>query len=263
VEDVSKYIPTPEDENATIWRYSDFTKFVALLETRTLFFPRVSARDDAFEGSFPSNQTVESRVRGAFPPGLVPDDAAIELHPSMLGIWKAMRNWASVSCWHMGEYESAAMWRLYGPNKGAVAIRSRVSRLRRALSTVALPQGFGGKDYAFIGRVEYIDYSIDRIPDGSFAAQFYRKQRSFEHERELRAMLLQFPRDESGARPDYERQPSDTGIAVPVDLNVLIEGIAIAPQAPSWHLDVVTKVCRRYGVDVIPRQSAMDATPLY
>jgi len=263
VEDVSKYIPPPDDENATIWRYSDFTKFVALLETRTLFFSRVSALDDPFEGSFPVNQTVESRVRGAFKPGLVPDDAPIELDASILGIWKAMRSWASVSCWHMAEYESAAMWRLYGPNRGAIAIRSRVSRLRRALSTVSLPQGFGGKDYAFIGKIEYIDYSKDRIPDGSFAAQFYRKQRSFEHERELRAMLLQFPRDETGERPDYVRQPSDTGIAVPVDVNVLIEGIAVAPQASLWLLDIVTRVCKRYGVDAIPTQSEMDATPLY
>jgi hypothetical protein len=263
VEDISKYIPPPGDENAAIWRYSDFTKFVALLETRTLFFPRVSTLDDPFEGSFPINQTVESRVRGAFAPGQVPDGAAIELDPSILGIWKAMRSWASVSCWHMAEHESAAMWRLYGPNGGAVAIRSRVSRLRRALSTVPLRQGFGGKDFAFIGKIEYIDYSTDRIPDGSFAAQFYRKQRSFEHERELRAMLLQFPRDESGERPDYQRQPSDTGIAAPVEINVLIEGIAVAPQAPSWLLGVVTRVCKRYGVDAVPTQSAMDATPLY
>jgi hypothetical protein len=263
VEDVSRYIPQPDDESATIWRYLDFTKFVALLETRALFFPRVSTLEDPFEGSFPVNQTVESRVRGAFAPGLVPDDTEIKLDPSILGIWKAMRSWASISCWHMAEYESAAMWRLYGPNGGAIAIRSRVSRLRHALPTISLPQGFGGKDYAFIGKVEYIDYATDRIPDGSFAAQFYRKQRSFEHERELRAMLLQFPLDEGGERPDYVRQPSDTGIAVPVDINVLIEGIAVAPQAPSWLLDVVTRVCKRYGVDATPTQSTMDATPLY
>jgi hypothetical protein len=263
MEDISKYIPPPGDENATIWRYTDFAKFLALLETQRLFFPRVSTLDDPFEGSFPSSQTVLSRVLGALVPGVLPEDAQIELHPSIYKIWKVMRYWASISCWHLAEHESAAMWRLYGPEGGAIAIRSTVKRLREALSTVPVPEGYGGRPEILIGKVEYIDYSKDRIPDGSFAAQMYRKRRSFEHERELRAMLLQFPLAESGGRPDYEKEPEDTGVAVPVDINVLIEGIAVAPQAPSWVLDVVRRVCKRYGLDAVPTQSAMDAAPLY
>jgi hypothetical protein len=39
------------DENAKIWRYLDFTKFVALLDWRALSFARVDQLTDQFEGS--------------------------------------------------------------------------------------------------------------------------------------------------------------------------------------------------------------------
>jgi hypothetical protein len=36
----------PEDENAKIWRYMDFTKFVSLLDTKSLYFTRVDRLGD-------------------------------------------------------------------------------------------------------------------------------------------------------------------------------------------------------------------------
>lgn len=108
-EDVSKFVPQPPDENQRIWRYVDFTKFVDLLETGALFFSRVSSLDDAFEGSFPAAQTVLERVKGALLPGSISPDATIELSPDLDHVWKTMRYWAMVSCWHASDYESAAM----------------------------------------------------------------------------------------------------------------------------------------------------------
>lgn len=263
-EDVSRFIPPPPDDDQTIWRYLDFTKFVSLLETRALFFARVSTLDDPFEGSFPSEQSILSRVMGALHPGSVPEGATIHLSSDLQDVWRPMRHWAMVNCWHASAYESAAMWKLYAPNSAAVAIRSTVARLREALGRApSPPPGFGGSDRVFIGMIEYIDYSKDRIPDGSFASQFYRKRRSFEHERELRAMVLQFPRSGDGQRVDFERRPSDGGLAVPVDLDKLIEDIAVAPLAPRWFVELVTRVVRRHGLQVVPKQSDLDATPLY
>lgn len=263
VEDVSKFIPPP-DESQTIWRYLDFTKLVAVLEARALFFARVSSLDDPFEGSFPSSQTVLQRVMGAFKPGTLPPGTTINLESDIEQAWKTMRYWAMVNCWHASEHESAAMWQLYASNSRAVAIRSTVARLRAAIGRApAPPSGFGGSDWVHIGMIEYIDYAKDRIPDGSFAAQFFRKRRSFEHERELRAMVLQFPRSGDGQRVDFERRPSDAGLLVPVDLNTLVEGIAVAPSAPTWFVDLVRRVVQRYGLNVVPKQSDLDAAPLY
>lgn len=263
-EDVSRFIPPPPSESLQIWRYLDFTKFVALLERRALFFTRVSTLDDPFEGSFPTQQSVLQRVLGALAPGSVPADAEIHLSEDLNHIWKTMRHWAAVNCWHASPHESAAMWRLYAPTSAAVAIRSTIGRLRAAVGRApAPPPGFGGTDRVFIGMIEYIDYAKDRIPDGSFASQFFRKRLSFEHEREVRAMVLQFPRSPDGMRVDYSRLPADTGLDVPVNLDHLIEDVAIAPLAPPWFGDLVTRAAARYGLKVTPKQSDLDATPLY
>ena len=263
LDEVKKVIPQPPSEELVIWRYVDFTKFLDLLETKALFFSRVSELDDPFEGSFPSAQTVLERLKGALAPSGFPPDAEIRLGPGIEQVWKTMRYWAMVNCWHASDHESAAMWRLYAETSAAVAIRSTVGRLRAAMQAPEPPKGFGGSDYVFLGMIEYIDYAKDRIPDGSFAAQFYRKRRSFEHERELRAMAIQFPRSPDGEKVDHDRRPEDGGIHVHVDLALLIEGISIAPQAPPWFARLVTAVTAKYGLTVTPLQSALDAAPLF
>jgi hypothetical protein len=52
----------PEDRNQKIWRYMDFTKFVAMLDDQALFFPRVSLLSDSYEGSV-SQVTIQNRPR--------------------------------------------------------------------------------------------------------------------------------------------------------------------------------------------------------
>ena len=37
--------------NQVLWRYLDFTKFVALLDTKALFFARIDKLEDRFEGT--------------------------------------------------------------------------------------------------------------------------------------------------------------------------------------------------------------------
>ena len=43
--------PLPDD--AVLWRYMDFTKFVSLLEKSSLFFARADKLEDPFEGYLP------------------------------------------------------------------------------------------------------------------------------------------------------------------------------------------------------------------
>ena len=40
-------------DSTKIWRYMDFTKFVNLLYTESLFFCRVDRLEDKWEGTFP------------------------------------------------------------------------------------------------------------------------------------------------------------------------------------------------------------------
>ena len=46
------YLTTPTDE-AILWRYMDFTKFVSLLDKQALFFASITSLEDPFEGSLP------------------------------------------------------------------------------------------------------------------------------------------------------------------------------------------------------------------
>lgn len=49
---------SPENENVKIWRYIDFTKFVSLLDTKSLYFTCINKFEDPFEGSTPKLNVV-------------------------------------------------------------------------------------------------------------------------------------------------------------------------------------------------------------
>ena len=99
-------IPQPLSEDLDIWQYMDFTKFVALLETQSLFFARVTHLDDPFESfhllKHPWIESLEcflgriSRRDNRY--GL----AVAWLRRSLEGNEK----WAMVSCWHAVSHES-------------------------------------------------------------------------------------------------------------------------------------------------------------
>lgn len=39
------------------------------------------------------------------------------------------QDWMYISCWHMNEYESAAMWKLYAKSSDAIAIQTTFQKL--------------------------------------------------------------------------------------------------------------------------------------
>jgi hypothetical protein len=45
-----KLFPKLTDQNAKLWRYMDFTKFVSMLESSSLYFARGDQFDDQYEG---------------------------------------------------------------------------------------------------------------------------------------------------------------------------------------------------------------------
>lgn len=263
-ESISESIPKPESDSVTIWRYMDFTKFVAMLETQSLFFTRIASLDDPFEGSFPKSQQPMDRILQMLPAEVVSGltNVSVISSPGFQDFWKITRTWAMVNCWHAVEHESAAMWKLYAPDGRGIAIRSTVGQLREALGAPQEIDGFFGGKHFDIGMIQYIDYSVSTIPLDNGAAQFFRKRRSFEHERELRALFIHYPRSTTQWF-DYSRRPTDKGRPFPVDLKKLCSEIRVAPQAETWYSELVTKVTARYGLGLQPQQSELDGEPLY
>jgi hypothetical protein len=147
------------DDGATLWRFMDFTKYVAMLHQKALFFARADEMPDPFEGLY------GRRSR--------PDPSA---HPRL----KSLRERILLSCWHENEHESAAMWRIYLSAEDGVAVRTNVGRLKASLAAA--------RDDIVLGRVRYEDPKRSAAPSNDELAPFFCKRKSFEYEQEVRAL---------------------------------------------------------------------------
>jgi hypothetical protein len=99
----------------------DFTRFVSILSSHAIYFPRADKLGDPFEGSVPQ---ANLRVRESEWAGATPE--AIERYVARA---KNLLEWIFISCWHMSEHESAAMWTIHGRGPESVAIRTTYQRL--------------------------------------------------------------------------------------------------------------------------------------
>ncbi|MBA7507538.1 hypothetical protein ES706_06257 [subsurface metagenome] len=237
----------PENVNAKIWRYLDFTKFVSLLDKSALFFTRADKLPDPFEGSY-SKANVKLRpdmYKGKIPPNALKD---------LSQFYELFRKFTAINCWHLNEYESAAMWRLYLKSNEGIAIQSTFNLLKSSLKDE--------NHNIFIGKVKYIDFERDRMPEGNTLYPFVHKRKSFEHEQELRAVIQEFRYKKNG-EIDWHKLPFDDGICGSVDLNVLIDRLYLAPTSPKWLLELVRSVTRRYELDKDVIQSSLDDRPVY
>ncbi len=158
-------------------------------------------------------------------------------------------------CWHLAEAESAAMWEIYQREGRGVAVRSTWGRLTGSLATDRLV--FGGK-------VRYIDYTKELIPEGNVFDAFMHKRDSYAHEREARlVMLTGQPVGEGNDEADSRRmEPEPSVVPVPVDLSMLVERVYVAPDAPAWIRESVEDLTRTYGFDFEVRQSDLDSDPI-
>ncbi len=242
----------PKDKNAKIWRYMDFTKFVSLLSTSSLFLARADTFEDPFEGRY-LGVSLETY-----------DDEK----PRPLAEQKFIRSWnttlqkfTAISCWHVSEYESAAMWKLYLKSDEGIAIQSTYRKLFEAIRTDTVLS---------LGEVEYIDHIQVRMKGDIAMQSFFHKRRSFEHEKELRLLHqilpINWPVDYKpnsnglliGGVSNLDKEsPFDGGIAIPIEVNHLVEQIYISPTAQSWFKEVVKNVTAQYKYNFQIVQSSL------
>jgi hypothetical protein len=239
---------SPADKDVQIWRYMDFTKYVAMLQDRALFFSRADQFDDPFEGA---STAANLTARGEWYSGPEWEDekarAALESLPK---IFEGSRKWTYVNCWHANEVESAAMWRLYARSNEAIAIQSTFRKLKEQLP-----------EHTELGLVQYIDYDKDFIPDNNLFYRFMRKRKSFSHEREVRAIRQEPISDENTVKAN-EPNP-ELGLLVAMNLTQLIERVVVAPTAPPWFGNLVEAVTRRYDFRSPIVKSSLDQKPVY
>jgi hypothetical protein len=205
----------------------DFAKFVSLLTTGRLFLARADRLGDPLEGSFP-RKSIEARLKRR----TISNESEFK---------KLMQQYVYINCWHSNDVESAAMWRLYSDSKQAIAVTTTAQRLYNALP-----------DRCYIGKVQYIDFDTEAIPDvGYVQMPFFYKRKSFEHEREVRVISL------SGTNAANDGAPVD------IDLSSTLLDIYVSPESPRWYREVVTDLVKRCGFSFPVRQSTLDAEALF
>ena len=234
----------PEKKTIKVWRYLDFTKYVSLLSSQSIFFSRSDLFDDPYEGS--TTQANIKRRKDIYKKNNIPD----ETFKQMSYLLEKVRQWTYVNCWHMNEHESAAMWKLYAKTNEAVAIQSTYHKLKNCLS---------GK--AYLGIVNYIDYESEWLPGDDTMWPFVHKRKSFEHERELRAVIQDLPVVDNVIKPGLPNPES--GQIVPVHLQDLIEFVHVSPESSKWFYLLVKDVTEKYNFKFEVRQSLLAKHPVF
>jgi hypothetical protein len=269
------------NETTILWRYIDFGKFVSMLLTKSLYFTKVSKFNDPFEGAIGIMDNKSSYDKSMIFALVVAQLTALENNNSPLPLSKEItdkalkivddleqgtisdedkeivdnaqklsselethrsekRDMIYVNCWHENEFESDAMWTLYSKDiTNALAIKTTYQRLYESLDRDPLID---------MGRVNYINFN--KAFSSNNLTQWY-KRKSFSHENEVRAVLINEARRELNGAP------------IDVDLDILIDSIYISPYAGNWFVDIVKDVLIKYKLDKPVFQSDMAKKPLY
>ena len=216
-------------DGTVIWRYFKFERFVAILETHSLWFSRPFRFEDQWEGLFPPSYVRRTR-QYADANGISFEEFDRDFCRQQL----RHRYAHFVNCWHMSDHESDAMWKLYALVRTGIAIQSTVGDVSECLR----PHNSG--------KVIYYDPSHDVISRSMFGPHdILFKRNPFSWEREYRFWfdddeLLQ--RIEAGK--EFREEGLSSGRAVSItDMRRLIKKIVVAPDASDKFIVEVQAHC--------------------
>ena len=210
---------------STLWKYLNFRKFVSLLERQSLYFSNPARFEDPFEGTIPVG------LLNLLPTRKMKNDLADMLVKAQSAV--------AVDCWHLNEYESEAMWKIYSGEKG-IAIQTTADRLLQSLEEATTSE---------LRKVQYIDYNDPGVLESfDFYLPFQCKRKSFEHEREVRLITA-------------EIEPDAPGRYCKVDTESLLQAVFVAPDSEDWFRELVGLILERYGIKRPVRRSSLSETP--
>ncbi len=219
----------PLNDDLCIWRYMDFAKFISLISSNTLYFVRADRFDDPWEG-VPQKAILDELVKHF---AQTIKWSKEKTHDHFRNIIIPQR---FISCWHLNENESAAMWTLYGKTKEAIAIKTTIGRLKASLCKE--PEKF------YLDQVKYGKHDDFQLPadikDGpvdKWTCPFFFKRDSFEYEKEIRVVIT--------FRKTAEEYKAK------VDISKLVEKLYVSPQSGQWFVETVKSTLQKYGYDCI------------
>jgi hypothetical protein len=218
---------TPEETSGptTLWKYATFQKFLDFLLMKRLYFRRIDKLTDPFEGMMPPDLYSPSSS------GAAEIEAAAILEKHALYIERE-RTKVFTNSWHQNEYESEAMWKIFGGAGHSIAITAKLSSLVKALRDQDLT----------LGKVLYKDTIKDDFTLSDIFDFALLKRKPFEHEREFRLLYI---------NNDGEHSPKlldENGLHIHVEPKDIIEAIYVSPLSEPWQAELTQHIVAREGL---------------
>jgi hypothetical protein len=244
--------PQPDSPDTQLWRYLDAFKFRWLVEYGRLYMPNTKdLGDDILEGTTPKGEIAwwKDEAKQADSQEL---KHVFEHNFRLISSFaEKFRDNYFVSCWHMSDDESKAMWAKYTATHEAVAVKTSYSNLRSCLP-----------EHVLAGCVRYIDYNTARLGSLNLFEHITHKDLEYEYENELRAVAFR-PPDEAADSEHFrshfferEDTPGCLVFAPPINPKCLIETIIVHPDASTCFWDEVVSISEAHGL-VRPVRSAL------
>jgi len=233
------------DNNPKVWRYMDFSKYVDMLTTNTLYFTRADKFEDPYDCS--GMQFMIDAYKKL--PSAPPEGKE----------WTRKRNifnrlFVYLNCWHMNDDQSAALWKLYSENKyETIAIQTTFEKLK-----IEIDNKWHRDGGPHITKVKYDPENagepFGNPPEGRIFSVLSRaniiyKRKSFAHEQELRAFIYQgfdkeikeiVLRNEAHLEKLLKDRPEY--IRITIDTAKLIEKVYVSPLAKDLFVELVKNV---------------------
>jgi len=220
-------------DDVTIFRYMDFSKFMDLLENKSIYFCSSEYFEDNYEGKMPEG------FYKNWPEDIT--NGHKEISTEFEKVYKTY-----ISCWNEAKGESYALWKIYtNPNTG-VAIKSTVGDLKKALNN----------DRIKIYKVRYID-SFSSI-DEDYEPPFYFRETEREpnisiNKRIKEVYKFKSYKYEDEIRAVYVDISKSRGKTFEIDINKLINEIYISPFAPDWFAKLVEKIKSNKNYNILDK----------
>ncbi|MHA2770917.1 DUF2971 domain-containing protein [Vibrio harveyi] len=274
------------ESSTELQRYIDFAKYVDMLDTSNLFLSRVSCFEDQLEGGLtPSYIMVSngmanllSQIVCSMPSASKPTPEEVEertiqrrkledeyenrTYNTVFGsfkhdeveyetVFKQHRHWVDVSCWHANKSESMAMWKIYGGSTNSVCVVTDVEHLK---SAVLSPPEYN----LVLSPVHYISHDDEPFKEYHGLAPLMHKSDFYAFENEVRLMAYKPSAKLLSTRPEGDR-----GTTVKVNLNILIQEVRVAHDAPEWFFQLVDSVTKKFNVSAPVVRSKMRKLPMF
>ncbi len=222
--------PDLEDE-LTISRYLDLSKFVDLIRTNELHLEPAVNFDDCLEGTLP--ETIREGMRVHL------DKEKYDKSIEELELERKVRT--NLSCWTIGPEDNMALWKIYGASSQSVAVSTTVKRL------ITAAFNWCSEGTVLIKKVIYINHAGE-LPDGVYSLDqhiFGFKHMAYSYEREVRVVLSR--------PPGVIKKP----LRLPVVFNDFATKIIVSPESGDWFYNLVSDIACKYGITAPVQKSEL------